>query len=124
MDIALWILAGVLAVAFFGAGASKLAQSREKIIASGMGYAEDLTDTQVKAVGAIEVLGALGVILPAALGIAQVLTPLAALGLALVMAGAVIVHIRRGETKALGGPVVLGVLALVLAVLRFGPYSF
>ena len=124
MNIALWILAGLLALAFLAAGAMKLAQPRAKLAASGMAWVEDYKEGAVKGIGALEVLGALGLILPAALGIATFLTPLAALGLALVMAGAVVVHARRGESKAIGAPLVLGLLALVLAVLRFGPYSF
>ena len=57
-------------------------------------------------------------------GVELVLTPLAAAGLAIVMLGAVVVHVRRGESKALGGPLFLGVSTLLLAVLRFSPYSF
>lgn len=124
MNIALWIVTALLALAFLAAGAMKLAQPRTKLAASGMAWTTDSSDGAVKAVGALEVLGALGLVLPAALGVATVLTPLAALGLALVMVGAVVVHVRRGETKALGAPVVLGLLALLVAVLRFGPYAF
>ncbi|ABS04124.1 DoxX family protein [Kineococcus radiotolerans] len=124
MNVVLWIVAGLLALAFLGAGLMKLAQPRTKLAASGMAWVEDSSDGKVKAIGALEVLGALGLILPAALGTATILTPLAAAGLAIVMLGAVVVHARRGESKALGGPLVLGVLALVLAILRFGPYSF
>ena len=69
----------------------------------------------------LEVLGAIGLIVPAATGIAPILTPVAALGLALVMAAAVLVHVRRKEQFA--SPLVLGVLALVVAVLRLGPYA-
>ncbi len=124
MNVALWILAGLLAAAFAAAGAMKLAQPKAKLAASGMAWTEDYSDGAVKGIGALEVAGALGLILPAALGVATVLTPLAAVGLALVMAGAVLVHLRRKESSAVGAPLVLGVLALVLAVLRFGPYSF
>jgi uncharacterized membrane protein YphA (DoxX/SURF4 family) len=123
MNVVLWIIAGLLAVAFAAAGAMKLAQPRAKLAASGMAWAEDSSDAGVKGIGALEVLGALGLVLPAALGVATVLTPLAALGLTLLMAGAVVVHVRRGESKAVGAPIVLGLLALVVAVLRFGAYS-
>jgi uncharacterized membrane protein YphA (DoxX/SURF4 family) len=75
----------------------------------------------VKGIGVLEVLGAIGLIVPAATGIAPILTPVAALGLALVMAAAVLVHVRRKEQFA--SPLVLGVLALVVAVLRLGPYA-
>lgn len=126
MNIALWIIAGLLAAAFLAAGAMKLLQPRERLLASGLGWVEESSDGAVKAIGLIEVLGALGLILPAALDIAPVLVPLAATGLALTMAGAVVVHVRRGETQpqALGAPVVLLVLAALVAVLRFGPQAF
>ncbi len=78
--------------------------------------AEPMADANVELIGAIEVVGAIGLILPWLTGIAPVLTPLAAVGLALVMAGAVVVHVRRKE--AFISPLVLGVLALVVAVLR------
>lgn len=124
MNVVLWIIAGLLAVAFLGAGLTKLVQSPAKLKASGMGWVDDFSPGAVKAIGALEVLGALGLILPAALDIAPVLVPVAALGLFLMMAGAAVVHVRRKETKTMAPSVVLGVLSLVLAILRFGPYSF
>ncbi|MGH3647649.1 MAG: DoxX family protein [Micromonosporaceae bacterium] len=124
MNVALWIAASTLAVVFLGSGATKLSLSRETIIAWGFTWAEDFSTAQVKLIGAVEVLGALGLIVPAALGIVETLSPLAAAGLAVVMAGAAIVHLRRNETKLLAGPLVLGGIAAVLAVLRFGLYSF
>lgn len=74
MNTVLWILQIVLAVAFLGAGAMKLTQSRAKL-APRMGWVEDFSDTGVKAIGALEVLAAIGLVLPAALDIAPVLTP-------------------------------------------------
>jgi len=123
VDIALWLLAGVLALAFLAAGTLKLVRSRAELTASGMAWAADASAGAVKGLGALEVLGAVGLVLPAAVGVATVLTPLAALGLTVVMIGAVVLHVRRGEQKAVGAPLVLGLLALVLAVLRFGPYD-
>ena len=124
MNVVLWIIAGLLALAFLAAGAMKLAQPRAKLAESGMAWAGDYGDGAVKAIGALEVLGALGLILPAVFDVAPILVPIAAAGLALLMVGAVVVHLRRGESKAIGAPLVLAVLALVVAVLRFGPYSF
>ena len=124
MNVVLWIIAGLLAVAFAGAGLMKLAQPKAKLAASGMAWTEDFSDSQVKGIGAVEVLGALGLILPAALGIAEILTPLAAAGLALTMAGAAITHLRRGEGKQVPVNILLGGLALFVAVMRFGPNSF
>ena len=82
-----------------------------------MDWVDDFSDGQVKGIGVLELLGALGLVLPWALGIAKVLTPVAAVGLALVMVGAVVTHVRRKEPPAV--PALLGVVAVVVAVLRF-----
>ena len=124
MDIALWIIASLLAVVFLAAGGMKLARPRAELIKNGQGWAEDFGDGPVKLIGALEVLGALGLILPAALDIAPILTPIAATGLFLLMAGAVVVHLRRNEAPGAVPSLVLGLLALLVAVLRFGPNSF
>ncbi|MFH8387402.1 DoxX family protein [Kitasatospora sp. NPDC018058] len=124
MNVLLWVLAGVLAVAFLAAGMMKLSQSKQKLAASGMGWVEDVSAGAVKTIGALEVLAAVGLVLPAALGIAPVLVPLAALGLALAMAGAAVVHVRRGEAQMITVNVVLLALAAVEVWGRFGPYSF
>lgn len=124
MNVVLWIIAGVLAAAFLGAGLMKVAQPKEKLAASGMGWTEDFNAGAVKTIGALEILAAIGLILPAALGIASVLTPLAALGLALLMIGAAIVHARRNESQMIVANAVLLVLALVVVWGRFGPYSW
>jgi uncharacterized membrane protein YphA (DoxX/SURF4 family) len=124
VNIILWIAASVVAVAFIASGATKLVQPREKVIAGGFQWAEDFSRAQVKLIGAAEVLGAVGLIMPPALGILSVLSPAAAAGLALLMTGAVIVHLRRGETRKIAAPTTLAVLAAAIAVLRFGPYAF
>ncbi|MFD5861990.1 DoxX family protein [Streptomyces chartreusis] len=77
----------------------------------------------MRLIGAVELAAALGLVLPAA-GIAVVLTPLAALGLAVVMALAGTFHLRRREYSAIGMNGVLLALAVVVAGGRFGPYSF
>lgn len=123
MHVTLWIVQSLLAAAFLGAGVLKLVRTRRQLAGSGMGWAEDFSDGAVKGIGAVEVLGALGLVLPAALGVATVLTPLAAAGLFLVMAGAVVTHLRRAEASQSIPAAVLGVLALAVAILRFGPYA-
>ena len=68
-------------------------------------------------------LGALGLILPGALGIAPTLVPLAATGLALTMVGAIVTHVRLGETDRLAVPIIVLAMALFVAIERFGAYS-
>jgi uncharacterized membrane protein YphA (DoxX/SURF4 family) len=123
VNVFLWVLQVLLALAFVGAGATKLISPKEKLQPR-MAYVEDLSEPTVKFIGAGEVLGALGLILPAATGIAPILTPLAATGLAIVMIGAVITHIRRKEQSQLGVPIALFLVAVVIAWGRFGPYHF
>ena len=123
MHTALWIAAGVLAAAFLTSGTLKLTQDRPKLVEQGLTYVEDFSETTIKAIGATQVLAAVGLILPAIFDIATFLVPLAASGLVVTMIGAAIVHARRGETQSIGLNLVLGAAALFVAWGRFGPHS-
>ena len=90
MNTTLWIVAVLLAVAFLAAGAMKLAQPKAKLAASGQAWTENFSDTAIKGIGALEVLAAIGLLLPAMLDKATILVPLAASGLVLLMLGAAI----------------------------------
>lgn len=122
MDRALWIVAIVLAVSFAGSGLMKLLVRKDKLVSSGQGWAQDVTPTNVRLIGLVELLGAAGLILPAVTHIAPILVPLAAVGLALVMVGAAVVHARRNEPMNIGVNAVLLALAVFVAWGRFGPY--
>jgi hypothetical protein len=126
MNLALWIVAAVLAVAYLGSGGGKLILAKEKIAAFGSSarWVEDFSPGTLKAIGALEVLGAVGLILPAAVGIAPGLVPVAALGLVMVMTGAVVLRIRRHELKLMLADLTYLVLAGFVAWGRFGPESF
>jgi hypothetical protein len=124
MNIALWIAASLLALLFLAAGAGKVLQPKEKVVETSGPWAADFSPAAIKFIGVVEVLGALGLILPAVLDIATVLVPLAATGLALTMAGAAVVHGRRAETKHVAINVVLLIVAVLVAWGRFGPRSF
>ncbi|WP_405096186.1 DoxX family protein [Micromonospora sp. NBC_01412] len=123
MNVVLWILQVLLALVLLGAGLTKVAQPKEKL-RERMGWVDGVPQSAVKALGALEVLAAVGLILPALTGIATVLTPLAAVGAAIVMAGAVVVHARAKEYPGTAFTAVLLVAALVVAWGRFGPYAF
>ncbi|MFD4603043.1 DoxX family protein [Streptomyces sp. NPDC058464] len=124
MNITLWAVTGLLAAAFLGAGLMKIRQPKVRLAASGMGWAEDFSPGAVKTLGVLQVAAAAGLILPAALDIAPVLVPLAALGLALMMIGAAVVHLRRREPTMVPPNIALFLLAAVVVWGRFGPYSF
>ena len=113
----------MLAVAFAAAGAMKLTQPRERLRQT-MAWVEDFSDGTVRLIGAAEVLGAVGLILPAAVGVAEWLTPTAAACLAVVMVLAAATHLRRRELGNVGANAVLLALAAFVAVERFGPQSF
>jgi uncharacterized membrane protein YphA (DoxX/SURF4 family) len=122
MNILLWVIQVVLAVVFVGAGITKASRPKEKLVPQ-LPWVEDFSASTVRFIGVVEILGGLGLLLPAVTGIAPILTPLAAAGLALVMVLAAITHIRRREPSAVAVNAVLFVLAIVVAVGRFGPYS-
>ena len=124
MNVALWIIAGLLAALFAAVGAVKLIQPKEKLADSGQAWVEDFTPTQVKLIGLVEVLAAVGLILPAVVDVLPVLVPVAAVGLAALMAGAAITHARRKETQMIAVNLLLLALAVVVAVGRFGAESF
>ena len=122
MDTAVWIVAALLAALFLVTGLTKLTQPRLKMAEGPMEWAADVTDGQFRTVGVLELLGAAGLILPAVLGIAPSLAPLAAVGLALTMVGAIVAHLRLGEIDRLAVPIVVLALALFVAVEGFGAY--
>ena len=123
METVLWIVQGVLAGIFVVTGLTKLTQPREKMAAGPMKWAADVSDAEFRAIGVVELLGAAGLIVPGVLGIAGVLTPLAAVGLALTMVGAIRAHARLGEMERLAAPALLLALALFIALERFGAHG-
>ena len=124
MNIALWVIAGLLAAAMLAAGSMKALKPKDELRAKGMNYVDDFSDGAIKAIGIAEVLGAIGLILPPAISVAPILAPIAAIALAALMIGAVTVHMRRGESKEAVPALVLGLLAIIVAWGRFGPYAF
>ena len=78
----------------------------------------------LRAIGALEFLAAVGLIVPAALGIAPVLVPLAATGAVLLFASAVVMRLRRGERATIIGDLVYLAMAAFVAWGRFGPGAF
>jgi uncharacterized membrane protein YphA (DoxX/SURF4 family) len=123
METALWIVQVLLAAIFLLTGMTKLTQPRQKMAAGPMRWAADVTDAQFRTIGLLEVLGAISLILPAALGIAPLLTPLAAVGLVVVMVGAIYTHVRYDESERLAVPIVVLALAVFVAVEGLGTYN-
>lgn len=117
MIITFYIVAGLAAAMFLAAGSMKLAKPKPALKESGMAWVDDFSVSSIKLIGLAQVLGAIGLILPVAVGIASVLSPVAGIALAIIMIGAVFVHLRRKEAFAVPG--VLVVLSVAAAVLGF-----
>jgi uncharacterized membrane protein YphA (DoxX/SURF4 family) len=124
MNLTLWIIAAVLAAVFAASGAMKLVVPKDKLVASGQGWAAEVDQNAIRGIGAVEVLGAIGLIVPPLVHIVPVLAPLAAVGLVLVMLGAIVTHARRKEYPNVVVNLVLLALAVFVAWGRFGPYAF
>jgi uncharacterized membrane protein YphA (DoxX/SURF4 family) len=115
MTLALWTIQIVLALGFTLSGLAKVAQPIEKYRAKG-NWPNHVAPPVIRLIGSLEIAGALGLIVPKATGYLPWLTPVAAVGLALTMIGAILMHVRLHEAKAVGVPVVLLLLALFIAV--------
>lgn len=123
MNLALWIAQVLLALVYGMAGTLKLTRPR-LALAGQQRWVEDFTDSQVKGIGVLEILAVIGLIVPPLLHIGTFLTPLAAVGVILLMIGAAVTHLRRGEPANAAGNLVLMLLAAFVAVGRFGAYPF
>ena len=118
MNTVLWIVQSILAMMFLMVGMMKLMQPKEKM-AEKMAWVEDFSQGQIRGIGVLEVMGALGLILPMLMGILPILTPLAAVGLALTMVGAFLTHMRRKDPM-----VPMGVMNMMLfAMAAFVAYG-
>jgi hypothetical protein len=113
----LWIVQGLLALIFLGTGGAKLV-----LPMAPMPGPIPLSPLFLKFIGACEVLGAIGLILPGLVGIRPGLTPLAAAGLVVIMIGATVVTLALGMIALALIPFVVGLLAAYVAYAR-SPYS-
>lgn len=124
MHIALWIVQGLLAFAFGAAGLTKLLTPAAEL-AQNMAWIQHAPSWAPAVIGVLELLGAIGLILPAALRIKPTLTVAAAGGLLLTMVGAVFTHVALGEFGGAVPSVVLGALSAFVLVgrRRFAPIT-
>jgi uncharacterized membrane protein YphA (DoxX/SURF4 family) len=123
MNVVLWILQ-VLLAAFFVYHAYLLLWPSPERLQKGMNYILEMPRALGLFAAVAEGLAGLALVLPPLLHILPWLTPLAAAGLVLLMVGAIAFHLMRREYPNIGLNAILGVLALVIAWGRFGPYPF
>jgi len=125
MNLTLWIAAGLLAAVAMAGGISKTFMPKAKLAAAHGGeWTAGASVGFVKTLGVLELLAAVGLILPAIVDIAPVMVPVTAACWVLLMIGAMITHGRLGQSKLVMLNVVYLALAAFIAWGRFGPESF
>lgn len=115
MNILLWILQILLALTFLFAGGTKLVLSMETMQSMAPPNAIVWPEWFIRFIGVCEVLGALGLILPGLLRRQQHLTSLAAIGLTIIMIGAVVTTVMSLGVGPAVWPLIIGLLCLVVA---------
>jgi hypothetical protein len=110
MRVAYWIVAALLALFYLYAGGIKVVRSRDQLRPM-MGWVDSVPLGLVRTIGVLEVLGALGLILPPLTGIAVALAVVAAAGLALIQVGGISLHLSRGEATVIWLNIILLALA-------------
>jgi uncharacterized membrane protein YphA (DoxX/SURF4 family) len=116
MNISLWIVQGILGLGFMYSGWMKAFQYEKA--KSSWPWAGEVPRGFVSFIGAVELIGVVGLIIPQAANIAPVLTPLAAAGLAAIVLFGAVFHAARKEYREIGVNVVFLVLAVFVAVGR------
>ncbi len=114
LHITLWIVQVLLAGMFIMSGFMKVSQPIDQL-SQMLPWASQVPQALVRFIGISEVLGGIGLILPALLGIKPHLTAWAALGLVAVMIFAAIFHATRGEFSAINTNIILSLVALFIA---------
>lgn len=110
MTVAYWVVASLLALFYLYAGGLKVLRSPDQLRPM-MGWIDAVPLRLVRTIGVLEVLGAIGLILPPLTGIAPALALAAAIGLVLIQVGGISLHLSRGEAKLIWLNIVLLVLA-------------
>jgi hypothetical protein len=106
MKVAYWIVAGLLALLYLYSGGIKAVRSKDQLRPM-MGWVDTMPLGLLRTIGVLEVLGALGLVLPPLTGIAAGLALAAAIGLVLIQVGALSLHVSRGEFNVIGLNIVL-----------------
>lgn len=120
MNVALWIGHFALVMIFTVSGILKSTQSRERMIATGQTSAKIVPLPFMRLAGGSELVAVVGLVLPWVTGIARVLTPVAAAGLALVMVLAAGVHTRLREPGTVAVNLAIMAVAVFVSWGRFG----
>jgi hypothetical protein len=120
VNVVLWVVQVVLAALFAFSGSQKSTKSKEQLVTAGQTGVALFPMPVVRFTALMELAAAGGLVLPWATGIARVLTPVAAVGLAIVMVGASWAHLRLREVKTTAVTAAVFALCVFVAVARFG----
>jgi uncharacterized membrane protein YphA (DoxX/SURF4 family) len=115
VDRLLWVAQGLVTLVFFLSGMLKATMSKERMAATGQTGVAPYPLPFMRFIAVCEILGAVGIILPAALQIAPLLTPMAAIGLAIIMIGAAATHWKLKELRNVATNIILLLLCLFVA---------
>jgi len=114
MTVALWIVQGLLALLFLFAGVAKLIMTVEEMTKD-----IPLPGAFLRFIAVVEIVGAIGLVLPGLLHVKPGLTPLAAAGLTIIMIGATVITLTTGAVAMALFPLVVGILAVFVAYGRW-----
>jgi uncharacterized membrane protein len=118
LHLALWVAQVVLAASFIWAAGMKLFQPVSKLAAM-WPWVLHVADNLVKFTGIVDLLGAIGLIIPSLLRIKPKLTAIASIGIIVLMIAASVFHIARGEALVIGVNIAFAVIAAFIAWGRF-----
>jgi uncharacterized membrane protein YphA (DoxX/SURF4 family) len=118
MNALLWTLQGSLAAIFTVSGLAKISQPKARLIASGQTGVTPFPLPVIRITAFCELLGAIGILLPRLVGVAEFLTPAAAAGYAIVMVGAIASHAYLREPRNVAATVAIFIAAVTVAVGR------
>lgn len=119
MHTLLWTIQGFLAAVFVYSGIMKSSQKREKLVNIGQTGVADLSYPVIRFIGVAEILGAIGIIVPAATGILPLLTPVSSLCFGIIMILAIPIHYRRNEYKSVAFNVVVLLMTMYITYMRY-----
>jgi uncharacterized membrane protein len=118
MNALLWALQGLLAAIFTASGVAKISQSKDRLIAIGQTGVAPFPRPVIRVTAFCELLGAVGILVPRLVGVAEFLTPAAAGGFAIVMVGAIGSHAHLREPRNVALTVAIFIAAVTVAVVR------
>jgi uncharacterized membrane protein YphA (DoxX/SURF4 family) len=118
MNALLWTLQGSLAAIFTASGLAKISQPKDRLIASGQTGVTPFPVPVIRVTAFCELLGAIGILAPRLVGVAEFLTPAAAAGFAIVMVGAIASHAYLREPRNVAATVAIFMAAVTVAVGR------